>query len=74
MIYNRALTASEIALLYREPFGMFVKDDIAILVTAAVPPPAPTGQVIPIQMSMISVIFALILIRRKLTGDSNWFS
>ena len=48
MIFNRALSASEIAELYREPFGMFVKDDIAILATAAVPPPPPTGQVITI--------------------------
>ncbi len=31
LIYNRALSASEIALLYREPFCMFKRDAIAIL-------------------------------------------
>ena len=31
MIYNRVLSASEIALLYREPFCMFKRDAIAIL-------------------------------------------
>ena len=60
LIYNRALTASEIALLYREPFGMFVKDDIVLMVASI---PAPTGgQVIMIQMSMLTplIIFASI--------------
>ena len=30
MIYNRALSASEVAELYRNPFGMFERDEIAL--------------------------------------------
>ncbi len=43
MIWNRALSASEIALLYREPFGMFVKDDIVLLEAGI-----PTGVPVPV--------------------------
>ncbi len=40
LIYNRALSPSEVDLLLREPFCMFVKDNIAMM---AVEAPAPTG-------------------------------
>ncbi len=56
-IYNRALSASEIALLYREPFCMFEKDDIAMM-EASIPPPAVGGQVILI--SMFPIFFVLV--------------
>ena len=68
MIYNRALSPSEIALLYRGPFCMFVQDDIALM-EAAIPAPS-GGQVIIIQMSAIPLILisALIFIRRRKRG------
>lgn len=42
-IYNRALSASEIAQLYREPFCMFDRDDIALWSPATQGGVAPTG-------------------------------
>lgn len=63
MIFNRALSASEIAQLYQEPFYIFGWDDIA-LTEAGIPAPAVGGQVIIIQMGAISIL-ALILIRRN---------
>ena len=60
LIYDRVLSASEIALLYREPFCMFKRDDVAIMAKAA---EAPTGgQVIIIQMSAIPLLFVFTLI------------
>lgn len=68
VLYNRVLSASEIALFYRELFCMFEKDDIALMVEAAAPPPS-GGQVIIIQMSMIPIIFFTLFcfIKRKRT-------
>jgi len=60
ILYNRALSSSEIALLYREPFCMFKKDDIALMAAAAEAPPG-GGQFIIIQMSAISLPFIVIL-------------
>ncbi|KKN70111.1 hypothetical protein LCGC14_0434360 [marine sediment metagenome] len=37
MIYNRALSASEIAQLYRNPFAMFERDPVELWVTGAPP-------------------------------------
>jgi len=65
MIYNRALSASEVALLYREMFCMFEEDNIALM---AVEAPAVGGQVIIIQtMIPVFLIFTLVCFvkRRK---------
>jgi len=59
LVYNRALSASEIALLYREPFCMFEQDNVALYYQE--PPPAGGGQVIMIQMTCIPLIFILTL-------------
>ena len=58
MIYNRALSASEVAELYRNPFGLFERDDTALWQSGGGGTPI-TNQTIPrssirnIQMSMI---------------------
>ena len=66
MIFNHALTASEIGLLYREPFCMFERDDVALL-EAAIPAVEAGSQVIIIQMGMISLFLipALLFIKRR---------
>jgi len=56
MIYSEALSASEIAQLYREPFCMFEEDNVAVL-HKGVSVPAAGGQVIIIFTSMIIPIF-----------------
>jgi len=57
--YNRALSASEIDLLYREPFCMFERGPIAMMAIEAPPPSG--GQVITIiQAGMAPVIFIFI--------------
>jgi len=43
IIYNRALSASEIALLYREPFCMFERDPIELWSAATLGVAPPTG-------------------------------
>ena len=59
---NRALTTSEIAQLYREPFCMFEGDlTVAQMYDYSGAPPAPSGQFIMIQMSTIP-LFVIILI------------
>ncbi len=52
-LHRRALSASEIALLYREPFGMFETDEVALMIVEAAP--APTGG----QVIMITSILFL---------------
>ena len=56
--YNRALTASEIALLYREPFCMFERDDIALM-EAAIVAPTVGGQVIIISKAVIPLLLII---------------
>jgi hypothetical protein len=65
LLYNRALSASEIALLYREPFCMFEVDDIAMMQAAI--PVAAGGQIIVIIMSALPFLVfpAFILIKRR---------
>ena len=58
--WNRALSASEIALIYREPFCMSEKDDVALMAVQA-----PTGGQVIIITGMIPLLFALILMRRR---------
>jgi hypothetical protein len=62
MIYNRVLLASEIALLYREPFGMFEKDDVALLeagvpVAGVVPTPYYYRGFIPLPFIFFTVYY-----------------
>ena len=67
LLYNRALSASEIALLYQEPFCMF-KDPFDLKLYGAVSAPPPSGgQVIMIQMSkiMLLLIPAFMLMRKN---------
>jgi len=62
LIYSRALSASEIAQLYREPFCMFEGDlTVAQMYDYSGAPPAPSSQFITIQMSVIP-LFVIILI------------
>jgi len=65
MIFNHILSTSEIALLYRDPFCMFEKDDIAIMEASI--PEAGGGQIIIIQMAAIPLFLIpiLIFIRRQ---------
>jgi hypothetical protein len=58
-IYNRALTASEIAHHYAEPFVVF-KEDLSVAMMYDYAGAAPSGQVIFIQMSAIPVILILL--------------
>ena len=60
-IYNRVLSASEIALLYREPFCMFEEDLPVAQMYSYAAPPAGGGQVIFIQMSAIPLILIITL-------------
>lgn len=64
MIWNRALSDSEITKLLSQPFCMFAEDNIPLMAQEA---PAPTGgQVISIQLTAIPLlVFFLILIRLK---------
>ena len=54
IIYNRALSPSEVAELYREPFCMFAEDNIIALM--AVEAPAPSGGQV-IMITSLPVIF-----------------
>ena len=57
MLFNRALSASEIALLYREPFCFMAEDlPVEMMYEYAAPPPS-GSQVIMIQMASIPFIF-----------------
>lgn len=67
-IYNIALTPSEIAELYREPFCMVERDDIAVMAKAAEAPPPTGGQVIMILMSAIPLFLIPFLVKRKNLG------
>ena len=64
LLYNRALSPSEVAEIYADFTVMMQKDDIALMAAEA---PAPGGgQVIIIQMSLIPLIFlSLFFLRRK---------
>jgi hypothetical protein len=65
IVWNRLLTASEIAQLYREPFCMFKEDlPVSMMYSYAA---APSGQVILIQMSAIPLILipALVFMFRR---------
>ena len=67
-IYNRALSASEIQQLYREPFCMFIDDMPVAMMYSYGAAPAPTSQVILIQMSVVPVVFfagSLFYLNRK---------
>ncbi len=66
-LYNRALSASEVALLHREPFCMFEQDNIALM---AVEAPAPGGgQVIMITslpwILSIPLLYGIVYLRTK---------
>ena len=67
VLYNRDLSASEIAQVYREPFCMFVEDDIALMEATIPEPPPVGGQVILITKAAIPFILVLsvILIKRR---------
>ena len=52
-LYNRALTSSEVSQLYREPFCMFEGDLTVAQMYDYGEAPAPSGQFITIQMSVI---------------------
>lgn len=56
-IYNRALSASEIAQLYREPFGMIVQDRPELYVTAEAP--AGGGQFIMVSRAAVPFLIPL---------------
>jgi hypothetical protein len=60
LVYNRTLSASEVALLYREPFCMFEDDNVALLEAGI--PAAGGGQVITIQMTAIPLFLMLALV------------
>ena len=60
-VYPRALSASEIALLYREPFCMFKEGLPVSQMYSYAAPPAGEGQVIFIQMSAIPLILIITL-------------
>ena len=65
-IYNRALSASEISQLYREPFCMFVDDMPVAMMYSYGAAPAPTGQVILIQMSAVPIaLMGLFWLRKR---------
>jgi len=66
LIYNRALSATEIALLYREPF-CFMADDLPVSMMYDYSGAAPSGQVIFIQFSAIPILFitTFLLIRKR---------
>ncbi len=61
MVWNRALSASEIALLYREPFCMFEQDNIALM---AVEAPAPGGGQV-IMITSLPILFIGLYLCRK---------
>lgn len=56
--YNRALTAGEIALLYREPFCMFDSEDVALITPA---PTAPGGGQV-IMITSLPWVLSIILL------------
>lgn len=66
MVYNRTLSALEVALDFREPFCMFEMADIALM-EVAIPAPTVGGQVIIISKAAIPFILVLsvILIKRR---------
>ena len=65
-IYNRALSPSEIQQLYREPFCMFVDDMPVAMMYSYGAAPAPTGQVILIQMSAVPIaLMGLFWLRKR---------
>jgi len=66
LCYNRALSATEIALLYREPF-CFMADDLPVSMMYDYSGAAPSGQVIFIQFSAIPILFitTFLLIRKR---------
>ena len=66
MVYSRALSASQVAEIYWNSFGMFEKDDIALMALEA-PAPAPGGgQVIMItSVPLLSLLFIGLYQSRK---------
>ncbi len=61
LVYDHVKTASEISLLYREPFCMFEVDDIALMGVEA---PAPTGGQVIMITSLPWIFFGLYLCRK----------
>ncbi len=64
IIYKRALSQGEIALLYRESFCTFESENVALIAPGAAPAPG-GGQVITIQMTAYTLILFLCIYMRQ---------